>query len=178
MTAPVSEPVPGPPPGPVAWLTGLPSSGKSTLARAVAGVLRARGAHVVLLDGDEVREALRPRPGYDDAARDAFYESLARLAALLAGQGAIVLVPATANRRAFRERARALAPGRFVEVFVDTDLATCRARDAKGLYARAEQEGGGTLPGAGAGYEPPLEPEVSVRPDDADAPGRIAAAIT
>lgn len=149
--------------GPIVWLTGLPSSGKSTLARAVAEALRARGAHVVVLDGDEVREALRPRPGYDDAARDAFYESLARLAALVATQGTTVLVPATANRRAFRERARALAPGGFVEVFVDTDLETCRARDAKGLYARAQQGGGGTLPGAGARYEPPLAADVVVR---------------
>jgi adenylylsulfate kinase len=162
--------------GPIVWLTGLPSSGKSTLARAAAEILRARGAHVLVLDGDEVRDALRPRPGYDEAARDAFYETLARLAAHCASQGAIVMVPATANRRAFRERARSLAPGRFVEVFVDTDLATCRARDAKGLYACAAREGGGTLPGAGAAYEPPIAPDIVVRPDDVDASGRIAAA--
>jgi adenylylsulfate kinase len=161
------------------WLTGLPSSGKSTLAHEVARRLRARGhAAVLVLDGDDVRAALRPAPGYDEAARDAFYETLAHLAALGASQGLVVLVPATANRRAFRARARALAPGRFVEVFVDTDLATCRARDAKGLYARAAHEGGGTLPGAGAGYEPPAAPEIVVRPDDVDVAERIAAAIT
>ncbi|GAB4217026.1 MAG: hypothetical protein OHK0013_44190 [Sandaracinaceae bacterium] len=164
--------------GPIAWLTGLPSSGKSTLARAVAEVLRSKGVHTIVLDGDEVRDALRPRPGYDDDARDAFYETLARLAALLAGQGATVLVPATAHLRTYRTRARALAPGRFVEIFVDTDLDTCRARDTKGLYARAAREGGGTLPGAGAVYEPPLVPELVVRPGDTHAIARIVDAIT
>ncbi len=160
-------------PAPIVWLTGLPSSGKSTLGGALADALRARGrASVVVLDGDAVRDALRPTPGYGDEARDAFYETLARLAALLAAQGSTVLVPATANRRAFRERARSLAPGRFVEVFVDTDLETCRARDAKGLYARAARGGASALPGAGADYEAPVSPEVVVHPGE-DAVGRV-----
>jgi adenylylsulfate kinase len=159
--------------GTVVWLTGLPSSGKSTLAAKIADALRARGESVLLLDGDEVRAALSPRPGYDDDARDAFYATLAQLAALSARQGLTVLVPATANRRRYRERARALAPGRFVEVFVDTDLATCRARDAKGLYAAARA--GGTLPGAGAGYEPPERAEVVVRPGEDGVPAVLTA---
>lgn len=162
--------------GGIAWFTGLPSSGKSTLARAVQSALVARGqANVVVLDGDAVRDALRPRPGYDDAGRDAFYETLARLAAELARQGTTVLVPATANRRAFRERARSLAPGRFVEVFVDTALELCRSRDAKGLYAEASS--GGTLPGVGASYEAPEHPELTVAPDDLDAVDRVIVAL-
>lgn len=160
--------------GAIVWLTGLPSSGKSTLATKIADALRARGEAVLVLDGDAVRAALVPRPAYDDAGRDAFYATLAQLAALGAQQGLTVLVPATANRRRFRERARSLAPGRFVEVFVDTDLATCRARDAKGLYATAQP--GGTLPGAGAGYEPPERPEVVVRPGE-DGVARVVAAL-
>lgn len=166
--------------GPIVWFTGLPSSGKSTLAVAVADAARARGQACVVLDGDAVRGALRPQPGYDDAARDAFYETLSRLAALIAGQGTTVLVPATANRRAFRERARSLAPGAFVEVYVDTDLALCQQRDAKGLYAKAlEAKAGadGTLPGVGASYEPPLSPEVVVRPEDEGTIARVIAAI-
>ena len=153
--------------GVVVWLTGLPSSGKSTLARAIAA---ASEEPALVLDGDEVREALVPRHGYDPDARAAFYETLGRLAALAARQGLCVLVPATASLRAYRERARALAPA-FVEVFVDTPPAECEARDAKGLYrdpvARAR------LPGLGAPFEPPLAPDLVVRPTDTDAAARV-----
>ena len=112
--------------GVVVWFTGLPSSGKTTLAGRVARALAAAGRAHCVLDGDAVRAALVPPPGYDAASRAAFYATLARLAALLARQGLVVLVPATAHRRAFRDDARALAP-RFVEVFVSTDVDTCRA---------------------------------------------------
>jgi len=154
--------------GVVCWFTGLPSSGKTTLARAVAA--QAPGA--VLLDGDEVRAALRPAPAYDEASREAFYETLARLAATLAAQGHVVLVPATAHRRGFRALARRLAP-RFVEVFVDTPPEECRRRDAKGLYARGEAQ----APGVGVTYEPPDAPDVVVRPGDADGVERVVAAL-
>ncbi len=150
--------------GAIVWLTGLPSSGKSTLAEAAAAALRARGEAVLVLDGDAVRAALVPTPGYDEAGRAGFYATLARLAALAARQGLTVLVPATAHRRRFRDAARALAPARFVEVFVDTDAATCRARDTKGLYAAAGPAA--ALPGAGVIYEPPEHPELRLRPSD------------
>lgn len=141
--------------GVVVWLTGLPSSGKSTLSGQVAGALRAAGHGVVELDGDVVRAAVVPPHGYDDASRADFYETLARLAASIARQGLCVLVPATASRAAFRARARALAP-RFVEVFVDADPAECARRDAKGLYARKVAD----LPGASATFERPDAPDV------------------
>ncbi|MBX7100027.1 MAG: adenylyl-sulfate kinase [Myxococcaceae bacterium] len=140
--------------GAVVWFTGLPSSGKSTLAGWVAEALEARGVAHVVLDGDEVRAALVPTPGYSPLARTQFYLTLARLAALLAGQGLVVLVAATAHRRAFRAAARRLAP-RFLEVFVDTRPDECRARNSKGLYGQAAR-----LPGAGVRYEPPLEPDL------------------
>ena len=163
--------------GTIVWLTGLPSSGKSTLAERVLEELVACGQRrVVILDGDAVRAAIRPSHGYDEAGRDAFYETLARLAALLAAQGQVVLVPATAHRTAYRERARGLAPGPFLEVFLDTDLDTCRARDAKGLYARAAQEAG-TVPGADLAYEAPLAPELIVRPGDPLAARRLAGLV-
>jgi adenylylsulfate kinase len=113
----------------------------------------------VLLDGDEVRRALVPTPGHTPSERDAFYETLGRLAALLAGQGLVVLVAATANRRAHRERARALAP-RFFEVHLATPPATCEARDVKGLWAAARAGKAPHLPGPGADYEPPESPRV------------------
>ncbi len=145
--------------GAVAWFTGLPSSGKSTLARLVRERLLAAGAPVVLLDGDEVRRALVPSPGYTPAGRDAFYETLARLAALLASQGQTVLVAATAHRRVHRERARALSP-RFVEVHVATPPEACEGRDPKGLWAAARAGEAPLLPGAGVAFEPPERPEV------------------
>jgi len=157
--------------GLVVWFTGLPSSGKSTLAERVAAEVGDH-AHVVVLDGDEVRAALRPVPGYTDEERDAFYETLARLAALLARQGSVVLVPATANLEYFRRRARRLAPS-YLEVYVDTPLEECRRRDAKGLYARAEAN----LPGSGVAFEVPRDPELVISPGDQGAAARVAAAI-
>ena len=94
---------------PLVWLTGLPSSGKTTLARAVKRKLDLRNVPCCLLDSDEVRDALSPRPGYDPAGRAAFYATLAALAALLSRQGLVTLVSATAHQRAYRESARAAA---------------------------------------------------------------------
>ncbi|HEU4382692.1 MAG TPA: adenylyl-sulfate kinase [Anaeromyxobacteraceae bacterium] len=145
--------------GAVVWLTGLPASGKSTLAARLADRLRAQGRAAVVLDSDAVRRTLVPAPGYSPAERDAFYETLARLSALVARQGLAVLVAATAPRRAHRAAARALAP-RFVEVFVDVPAEECARRDPKGLWARARAGEAPTLPGAGAAYEPPEAPEV------------------
>jgi adenylylsulfate kinase len=147
--------------GVVVWITGLPSSGKSKLARRLAVELRQRGEAVCVLDGDAVRAALVPQHGYSPADRAAFYESLARLAALLAEQGLVTLVPATANRRQFRELARRLAPV-FVEVWVDTPLDECKRRDKKGLYARSSAGLEQGVPGAGEEYEPPLAADVVV----------------
>jgi adenylylsulfate kinase len=144
--------------GVVVWLTGLPRSGKSTMAQALADELRAAGRATALLDGDEVRATLVPRPGYDPTGRDDFYATLGGLAALLARQGLVVLVAATAHRRAHRDAARARSP-RFLEVHVATPIELCRGRDPAGLYRSAARD---ALPGVGAAYEPPLAPEVVV----------------
>jgi adenylylsulfate kinase len=141
--------------GVVVWITGLPSAGKSTLAALLARRLREAGATPCVLDGDEVRRAIVPAPGYTPEARDAFYATLARLAALLAAQGLVVVVPATAHRAAYRAEARAIAPA-FIEVYVAVDADECRRRDAKGLYA-ASTAG---LPGGDVAYEPPDAAEV------------------
>jgi adenylylsulfate kinase len=142
--------------GVVVWFTGLPASGKTTLARAVRVALPADRS-CVLLDSDELRAALGA-DRYAAGDRDAFYASLGRLAALLAAQGHVVLVAATAPRRA--HRATVDAAIRRLEVHVDTPLATCEARDPKGLYARARAGAAPDLPGVGAPYEPPRAPDV------------------
>jgi len=140
--------------GLVVWFTGLPASGKSTLARRVRELVR----DGIVLDSDEVRAALGD-DRYAPGDRDAFYRALAELAGLLARQGQLVLVAATAPRRAHREHARRLAP-RYLEAYVAAPLAVCEHRDVKGLYARARAGDAPTLPGAGAPYEPPLHPDV------------------
>jgi adenylylsulfate kinase len=146
--------------GVVVWLTGLPSSGKSTLARRVGERLRGKGRTALVLDGDEVRASLVPTPGYDETGRSDFYESLARLAALLARQGFVVLVPATAHRAIYRQRARLLAP-RYLEVLVGTDAASCQERDPRHLWVRARAGEVTALPGQGVVYEPPEAPDVT-----------------
>lgn len=148
--------------GAVVWLTGLPSSGKTTLGLELFARLRAAGEAAVLLDGDEVREALVPKPGYTPEERAAFYDTLARLSALLSRQGNAVIVAATAHLRSYRERARAFAP-RFIEVHLAVPIYECRARDAKGLYALASRNLVGALPGAGETYQEPVRPDVIAR---------------
>jgi adenylylsulfate kinase len=162
--------------GVVVWITGLPGSGKSTLAACVRARLAAAGQKCIVLDGDEVRAALDDNR-YEPDARDAFYRTLARLAALLARQGHAVLVPATAPRRAQRAAARVLAPA-FVEVHVATPLAVCAGRDPKGLYARARRGDLPDMPGVGAPYEPPLAADVVASDgDDEAAIGAILARL-
>lgn len=145
--------------GVVVWFTGLPSSGKSHLARLAQRRLFERGQACCLLDGDRVRELLRPKPGYGAQEREDFYVTLANLAAELAQQGLLVLVPATASQRRYRDYARSRAP-EFLEVWLDTDAQECRKRDAKGLYARFARGELQSLPGQDEPYEPPLAPDV------------------
>lgn len=145
--------------GVVVWITGRPSAGKSVLAER----LRKRFVHVhrpvVLLDGDVIRAAMKPAVGYGEQARHDFYATLAQLAALFAAQGLVVLVPATAHLREYRDHARTLTP-RFVEVYVHVPAERCAKRDAKGLYA-AVREGRLTgVPGADLPYEVPEAPDV------------------
>ncbi len=162
---------PGDGTGAVVWFTGLPASGKSTLAAMVRERIAADRPCVVL-DSDAVRAALGA-DRYVGADRDGFYEALAGLAGLLARQGQVVLVAATAPLRAHRELARAAAPLYF-EVWVRTPLATCEARDPKGLYARARAGTAPTLPGIGVPYEPPLAPDVIAEGgEDEEAAARI-----
>lgn len=153
--------------GIVVWFTGLPQSGKSTLATRVRDRLVAAHRPCVLLDGDELRKVLGA-DRYDDADRDDFYDRLAGLAVLLARQGHVVLVAATAPRQAHRVAARTAAPN-HLEVCVRTPLADCERRDAKGLYARARAGDAPALPGVGVPYEPPLAPDVTAEGGHDDA---------
>lgn len=148
-------------PGFAIWLTGLPASGKTTLAYALSRRLAERHVHTQVLDSDALREKLTPDPTYARDERDRFYALLAFIAGLLTDNGVNVLIAATGLRRAYRETARGSIQ-RFAEVFVDCPPAVCRQRDPKGLWARADAGEIDRLPGAGAPYEPPANPEVRV----------------
>jgi adenylylsulfate kinase len=162
--------------GTVVWITGLPSSGKSALAERTWKELVRAKCPCVLLDGDAVRAAIRPSPGYTEEAREAFYETLGNLAAMLAHQGLVVLVPATSHRRVHRERARRACP-RFIEVHVKTPADACEERDAKGLYRQVREGKISGLPGVDVAYEEPEAPDlVALGGYDEDALRRIVKA--
>jgi adenylylsulfate kinase len=157
------------------WLTGLPGCGKSAIARELLGLLHARGLDAAVLESDVLRTQLTPHARYDARERDFFYAALAQLGVWIVAQGRPVVFDATANLRAYRDAARGRI-GRFAEVFVDTPLEVCAARDPKGLYRGAREGRSETLPGAQAAYEPPLAPELVVR-GDRGTPAAAAAVI-
>jgi adenylylsulfate kinase len=143
------------------WMTGLPSAGKTTIGRIVVEQLKGRGWHAELLDGDEIRRGLSADLGYDRASREAHAGRVAFVAKLLARNGAIPIVALISPYRSSRARARAEI-GRFVEVYVDTPLAVCEARDVKGLYRKARAGEIKEMTGVDDPYEPPEHPEIVV----------------
>lgn len=157
------------------WITGLPASGKSTVAAALKKELASRGVNVAVLESDALRKVLTPRPRYDDEERDVFYSALAHIGQLLTDHGISVIFDATANRRTYRDRARH-GIARFLEVFVDCPLDACIARDPKGIYRRGREKTASGVPGLEAVYEPPESPDVTVR-GDAEDPARAARRI-
>ena len=145
--------------GTIVYVTGLPSSGKSTFAEALRLRLREARVPACILDSDALREALVPSPDYGPTGRANVYETLARIGLLLAQQGLVVIIAATANREEYRASAFRLAP-RFVEVLIDTPIEVCRERDTKGLYAAYRQGRARHVPGEDEDYERPHGPDV------------------
>jgi bifunctional enzyme CysN/CysC len=147
----------------VIWFTGLPGAGKTTLARAMQKKLRESGRMALLLDGDQLRSGVCADLGFSPADRHENIRRAGQMARLLFEQGAIVLCAFVSPYRDDRSHVRSLLPaGRFVEVFVNADVETCRARDPKGLYARARAGGLDQLTGVSAPYEAPVAPELVV----------------
>ncbi len=146
----------------VMWLTGLPGSGKSTIADELERRLFERGIRCYVLDGDAVRQTLSEDLGFTPADRAENVRRVARTAQLMMDAGLIVIVSLVSPFRADRDLAREMfADSDFLEVFVDTPLETCIERDPKGLYARAAASSSQTqMTGVGQGYEPPLEPDI------------------
>jgi adenylylsulfate kinase len=156
-----------PPPqtGATVWLTGLPSAGKTTVAKALAERIAAQGRRVEVLDGDEIRTFLSAGLGFSRADRDTNVQRIGFVAELLASHGVIVLVPVIApyadSREAVRERHQAAGTG-YLEVHVATPVEVCSERDVKGLYARQAAGKISGLTGVDDPYEAPETPDLRI----------------
>jgi adenylyl-sulfate kinase len=151
--------------GATVWMTGLPGSGKSTIASGVEASLLGAGRPVYILDGDNLRHGLNGDLGFSASDRAENVRRTAEVSALLADAGVVVLVALVSPYRADRDAARAVHAARglpFVEVHVATSLEECERRDPKGLYARARAGEITGLTGVDDPYEPPLAPDVVV----------------
>ncbi|MCK1822747.1 adenylyl-sulfate kinase [Streptomyces sp. XM83C] len=152
--------------GATVWLTGLPSAGKTTLARAVAERLAATGRRVEVLDGDEIRRHLSQELGFSRADRHTNVLRIGFVAELLASHGVLVLAPVIApyadSREAVRKRHEANGTT-YLEVHVATPVEVCSVRDVKGLYARQAAGELTGLTGVDDPYEEPTAPELRIR---------------
>ncbi|MDI1447045.1 adenylyl-sulfate kinase [Polyangium sp. 6x1] len=148
----------------VVWFTGLSGAGKSTLGALLAAELRARGVHVEVLDGDEVRTHLSKGLGFSREDRDTNVRRIGFVAKLLARSGACAITGAISPFRAIRDEQRA-AIGRFVEVYCSASIDALAERDPKGLYRKALAGEIKGFTGIDDPYEPPASPEVTVSTD-------------
>jgi bifunctional enzyme CysN/CysC len=147
----------------VVWLTGLPGSGKSTIANLAEQRLHSLGFHTMLLDGDNLRKSLNRDLGFGPEARHENVRRTGEVARLMVDAGLIVFCALVSPFRADREHAASLVPaGRFLEVFVDAPVEVCMARDPKGLYEKAAQGRIADMTGVGQHYEPPTTPALRI----------------
>jgi adenylylsulfate kinase len=164
------------------WITGLPGSGKTMIARAAAAAIRARGQDVAIVELDEMRYVVTPSPTYSDAERELVYRGLVYVAATLVTAGVPVIIDATGHRRAWRDLARTVLPA-FAEVQLLCPLDVCRQRERTraagnapvGIYGRAGAAGA-RVPGVDVPYESAAMPELTLDTTH-DAPSAAAARI-
>ena len=145
------------------WFTGLSGSGKSTIAREVEKILFERGAHVYVLDGDNIRHGLNKDLGFSPEDRTENIRRIGEVAKLFVDAGFIVITAFISPYRKDRDAVRGImGKGDFVEVYIKCDLDVCEQRDPKGLYKKARA---GEIPeftGISAPYEEPLHPELII----------------
>src|SRR5688500_1673615 len=169
-------------PGATVWFTGLPSSGKSTVAAAVEAKLLGEGRPAYVLDGDNLRHGLNGNLGFSPGDRRENVRRTAEVAALMADAGVTALASLVSPYRADRAAARAVHEARglrFLEVWVSTPLEECEKRDTKGLYATARA---GEIPDftrISQPYEEPEAPDLEVAFGEPleDAAERVLAAL-
>ena len=152
--------------GATVWFTGLPSSGKSTVAAAVEARMLAEGHPAYVLDGDNLRHGLNGNLGFSSEDRAENVRRTAEVAALMADAGVVALASLVSPYRADRAIARSVHESRglvFLEVWVSTPLEECEKRDTKGLYAKARAGEIPNFTGIGQPYEEPESPDLEVR---------------
>jgi adenylyl-sulfate kinase len=152
-------------PGATVWLTGLSGSGKSTIASLLEAALIGAGRASYRLDGDNVRLGLNGDLGFTAEDRSENVRRIGEVACLFADAGVVAIVPVISPYRVDRDRVRKRhveAGLRFVEVFVDTPLEVCEARDPKGLYAKARAGEISGFTGLDDPYETPLNPDLVI----------------
>ena len=155
--------------GATVWFTGLSGSGKSTVAALCEQRLLEVGRPAYLLDGDNLRHGLNADLGFSAEDRSENIRRVGEVARLFADAGIVALVPVISPYRADRAQARAAHDAvqlPFVEVFVDTPIEVCEARDPKGLYAKARAGELKGFTGVDDPYETPLSPELRLTPAD------------
>jgi bifunctional enzyme CysN/CysC len=167
-------------PGATIWFTGLPASGKSTIAVAVERALVESGRVAYLIDGDNLRHGLSDDLGFSPGDRAENIRRVGHLTRLLADAGVVAVASLVSPLKSDRGIARALndaAKLPFIEVYVATSLAECEKRDPKGLYARARSGELSGLTGVDAPYEPPDNPDLVLDTTNADVDGLVAQVI-
>ncbi len=151
--------------GVVVWFTGLPASGKTTVAKGVAERLRADGYRVEVLDGDWVRKTINPDAGFTREERRRHLLRVAWISRLLARNGVVVLCSFVSPYRDVRAEIRRIVEEEgipFIEVYVRCSLEECIRRDPKGLYRRALRGEIQHFTGISDPYEEPTNPEIVV----------------
>jgi bifunctional enzyme CysN/CysC len=145
------------------WLTGLSGSGKSTIANALEKRLFAQGVHSYVLDGDNLRMGLNMDLGFTSTDRAENVRRVSEVAKLMVDAGLIVISALVSPFEVDRQRAKSIfEDGEFIEVFVDTPVEICRARDPKGLYKKSAAGEIPNFTGVGQDYEPPISPTLIV----------------
>lgn len=165
--------------GATVWLTGLPSAGKSTIARILEAKIRDAGLNVEVLDGDIVRTNLSKELGFSREDRDTNIRRIAFVSKLLSRNGVVVIVAAISPYRETREDARREIDN-FLEVYVKCPVEVAIERDVKGLYAKALRGEIENFTGVSDPYEEPLVPEVIVETDRStpeECAGQVLAAL-
>lgn len=154
--------------GATVWITGLPSSGKSTIGAAVEERLVEQGRGAYLLDGDNLRCGICGDLGFSTGDREANVSRVGDLARLFADSGAVAIVALVSPHERMRTEVRERHERddlSFFEVFVDTPVSVCAQRDPKGLYARARAGDLDGFTGVDDPYEPPLRPDLQLTPN-------------
>jgi len=150
--------------GKVFWFTGLSGSGKSTLAIALEAKLFEQGFQVVVLDGDNIRTGINSNLGFSEEDRTENIRRIAEIAKLFVANGQICIVSFISPMIEMRQQAKdIIGASDFVEVFIDTPLEECEARDVKGLYKKARAGEIPNFTGINAPYEAPIRPAVHVK---------------